>query len=1083
MVTSLLSTSRSGHLPVNNSPSEEPLPPWAGGISSQASLNRRVFLTRLGKAAGILLLSGSSSHIFAESPLADKTPPGMRGVLHTKEMRQNAIRNIERYDWARTEMEQTLSRVDPYLKLSYEELWQLLPGEKMPRSLVVDPENQGCPQCGAEIYNQSPKKNRDYGIFGDPWRFDPFSHPWKIQCPNCKGSFPRNDFAAFYQSALDDKSVYHPSDGNPKFLQAQDNDPLGKFVDDGRGVTVGGNKWFFAAHYAALLWVELVQVSRDLANLYTYTGNEEYARRAGILLHRMADLYPGMDYMESFKLGMEASSGCTGRGRVIGMIWETLLAPDFINAYDSVAEAISTDKTLAEFLKSRRVTPYVPHDATDVSEHIRKDLIGEVAKSVLDGRIEGNQGMHQYTMGLAAIVYNQEPESSEWLNWLFEPGKGNIPKILQENLSRDGFSPESSIGYATIPIRSFGNLAEVLAHSSKSETYGLYNRFPKFDSGFMALAKTRLLDAVTPVIGDDSGTLLYNPQTYPTEMLLNAYRNIGSKELAREIWYSNGRSWDGLHGSIYEADPSAIVRSLEKDWGTLAMEPPFQSFLTSGYGLGALQAPNRAAPRGTALNFGRMGWGHGHADRLGLHVFAFGTSMTPDLGYPTRAEIFWPDANGFSLHVVSHNTVMVDDINMDIACSYSGKTKLFAESGPLHVMDIDGGGEATQRGAGQSDKHQGRGVPPFPGVTTYRRCLVMVDVNDVNSYLVDIFWVRGGQTHRLIQNGGGPDVTTQGLDLTAKEGTYAGENVKFGEFFDGPTSEAYEGSGFMFLDRVETAHPDSPFSVDWSIIDRDDEPFADGQPHLKIHNLSPVEEATLVDGHPPKRFGNPERLRYLHRVRRGKDLHSQFITVLEPYKETPFISKATVLQSGETAAGFSAVLKIDLKSGQTDTIAITENGGEIKIGNFTFNGRVGLSRTQNGVTIEQSMIAATLIAQNDASLQVPFPGISGELLGISTNKQGETVLELTAEQPLPDDMTGHYVVFDNHQRSDAAFLISEIPDPQEINIGKVSLFEKWIDPNRPSLGGEDVIGKGAKFFIPSTRHATYSNDLLNPSTP
>ncbi len=996
---------------------------------------------------------------------ASDLPRKSRSLLVTAEMRANAVANVEKYPWAAQELAALKKRVEPYRKLSREELWSLLPSQGLPRAHWAEQNYQGCPHCGKAIYQLPTRKNRDYGIFGDPWIFDPFTTPWKIQCPQCKTSFPGNDFAAFYQSALDEQRLFRREKGNPDFLKPGSGDPVHALVDDSRGVELNGEKWFFAAHYAFLLWVEVVQVSHDFARLYTLTGDEEYACRAGLLLHRMADLYPEMDYAASWDLGMEASSGGSGKGRVIGRIWENFLAEDFIRAYDLVFDAISRDQSLADFLRTQPGS-HAPASPAEVVAGIEERLIAEVPLSVQDDRIKGNQGMHQMSLALAAVVLDRGETSREWLDWLFEPEGGEIRKILDENLCREGLSPESGLGYASIPIRAFWKTAQLLQLTKSPDRYDLYRNFPKFRNGFTALAKGRLLDGVALAVGDSLRTMAYTSSTYPVEMLLDGYRAFGSQEsspeLAREIWFTNRGTWEGIHGSIYDADPEAITRKLRNDTRGIDLEPPFESFLTSGYGMAALQAPSREYPRAVALNFGRMAWGHGHADRLGLHLFGFKTVLTPDLGYPTRTGT-WPDAVGFSAHVVSHNTLMVDERNMNRSSSYSGKTKLFAEEGPIRVVDIDGGGEATLRGEGHTPQNRGSALPPFEGITTYRRCLVMVDIDEAQSYTLDLFWARGGSVHRLIQNGGGPEVTSHGLRLTSHAGTYAGENVPFGTFYDQKLTSRYSGTGFMYLDRVEKGNGETPFWVDWKIVPPGEK--VKKRPHLRVHNLTPVDEVVIADGHPPKLLGNPETLRYLHRVRRGTALHSQFLTVLEPYSIAPFIQSIKVVKNEETQHGFVAIIAVELADGRTDTVVVTEERYAIATPGLTFNGRVGLSRARGGKVEAQYLIGGNELTRDGATLRADETGLHGKLASVAIGENQHTLLTLESDGPIPQSAVGRTIIFDNSERSDAAFKIVRVIGDSVVDLGPTPLFERFFDSKEPEQGGADLIQNGDRFSI------------------
>jgi len=80
--------------------------------------------------------------------------------------------------------------------------------------------------------------------------------------------------------------------GDPRFLQAAEGEPAA-WSDDGTGVEIDGKRWFFAAFYAFSLWQKVPDVTQKMAVLYTLTEDAAYAHKAGVLLGRMADLYPG----------------------------------------------------------------------------------------------------------------------------------------------------------------------------------------------------------------------------------------------------------------------------------------------------------------------------------------------------------------------------------------------------------------------------------------------------------------------------------------------------------------------------------------------------------------------------------------------------------------------------------------------------------------------------------------------------------------------------------------------------------------------------------------------------------------------
>jgi len=112
------------------------------------------------------------------------------------------------------------------------------------------------------------------------------------------------------------------------------------WADDGSGALVDGKRWFFVANYAFRLWEQMLDVLEKMAVVYTLTEDGAYAHKAGVLLDRMADLYPEMDFAPHFARGMECSTGGSGRGRIQGKIWETWTVQKASLAYDQVYDAL-----------------------------------------------------------------------------------------------------------------------------------------------------------------------------------------------------------------------------------------------------------------------------------------------------------------------------------------------------------------------------------------------------------------------------------------------------------------------------------------------------------------------------------------------------------------------------------------------------------------------------------------------------------------------------------------------------------------------------------------------------------------------
>ena len=960
-------------------------------------------------------------------------------VIVTAQMRANAVLNCKRYTWARKYRDRLIAQVKPFMAMSDEQLWMLLPSQEMPRDNSINRDGAGCPKCGKEHFNAPYNPSR--------WHWDMFKRPWKVQCRNCQEWFPQNDFGAYYESALDKRHKFRLGAGEKRFL-APEKGGNQAWVDDGTGVRINGHNWFFTAGYSFRLWRKMLDVTEDMAILYTLTNDAAYAHKAGVLLDRMADLYPEMDYEPFFIMGMEASTGGSGWGRVQGMIWECWTAQKLSKAYDYVYEALKEDQELAAFSKgmSGRFDTGDKSSPQKIIQHLEDHLLKEFIVGVLDRSVWGNVGMTEHSMAAVAIALDHPQISPRYLDWLFEPNGGKAPYILREVLCREGLSYEAGLGYCMSPGQGFYVVAEMLRKYGKYKKHDLYRDFPKFRNCFTMCAKVRAGDTFFPNWGDANKTMNYGNTglTLPAPMALAGYRAYGTKEIAREVWFANGKKLSGIQLDVYDAEPEEILAQLKKDLA--GSTPALESYNSGGYGCAFLQAQSRKDPRCVMMYYGRMSH-HGHEDRLALQMISNNIVSIPDLGYPLYTGAY-PKRMGWTSHVISHNTCMVNDKGPDRKRSYSGKTQLFEEIPPVRVVDVDG-----------------QGGKIYSGVRTYRRCLVMVDVNEDESYVVDIFWVRGGTNHRLIQNAGGPEVTHSGLALKKQaKGTYAGENVAFGEFYDGPKDWDYDGSGFMYLNRVEKGKPGGDFWVDWKLVEPRRKMPATWEAHLRVHNLTLVDEVALCDGIPPSYQGAPASLRYMLRSRFGQGLKTQFVSVIEPYGHKPFIASVRALENSISLKDAQAAIEIKLANGQRDVVIVTENGGHVEAGGVVMDGRVGFTRFGEGKVVCARLIEGTLLRADEVNLALKNAAVTGKLVSFDQSDVTNTRLKLDVSLP-EDGIIGKYIIFANNRRSDASYRIEKVIDEHTVSIGCNSLVERLQSQHDYTKGMVYNINPGDSFRI------------------
>ena len=108
-------------------------------------------------------------------------------------------------------------------------------------------------------------------------------------------------------------------------------------------------------------------------------------------------------------------------------------------------------------------------------------------------------------------------------------------------------------------------------------------------------------------------------------------------------------------------------------------------------------------------------------------------------------------------------------------------------------------------------------------------------------------------------------------------------------------------------------NPPAQFMLDWKaeagyrgLTENDDI-------HLRMYALSQSQDVALADGDPPQnKPGNPKKLGYVLMHRAAPDLNSTFVSVIEPYKQNPFIKSVKRLDDGK---GTEVAIQVELADG------------------------------------------------------------------------------------------------------------------------------------------------------------------------
>jgi len=979
-----------------------------------------------------------------------------RSSYYTEERRRIARENYDTYEWAKRSVDATLSVADKLVGRE-EEFWNMVTTQELPRNIRVgyryDPNHHICRYCGVDIVS----------MMGSNYAFtyNVEKNPWKIQCPACSRYFPSNDFESFYKTGID-------ANGNWSYELAKKNGQqylvntaypekgTGWGVDDGYGYRTGitfntgvsqYGSWEETHTYVSYynhwaLWYNgyIVNAMNNAALAYVYSGDPKYGRVAAVLVDRIADIYPEMDtgtYDPKYW-----NNGWYG-GKIVGGIWETGVAATIARSYDAVFD-LYDDPDVISFL-SEKATKYNltngKKNGNEIRQNIDDNFLREAIAAHYDKRIYGNFGFHQKSAAYLAVVLDTLPETAQLLDWMLD-GAGAVNSTVLANVSRDGAGNESSPTYNFGWASSMQGIMDALEGYDKYTKADLYTN-PKIIKMFKMNFPMTLMRKTTAQIGDSTGVDVHS-FSYNATSFIAPFVASGDVELGQMIYFLNGNKTTGLNGGIF-TDASKLQKMLNeviKEHG----EYPFdKSVQMTDYGFSILRDGTLSGKKDTQrdvwIKYGSTE-GHGHPAKLNLGIDAFGLCLAPDMGYPSTT-LGTGDIVNWERSTIIHNTVQVNNTNQSKNL-YNAKPLHFDDDGFVKVMDVD----ATNA---------------YSATNIYRRTVVMVNAGDEDSYTIDFFRVKGGNTHVYSFHALSESVAeTSGLNLVSQSGTYAGKNVAYGP---GNVTSGHDGLTSVMIDTS----PDQKFAIDFAIKDFRGHATRTGNLHLRmtqLNNFTATNVATAL-GRPPILNTNPKWLQFALVKRTGTNLDTFFTTVFEPYCNERFITSeeaVNITPIGGATAGADDVakaVKITLKNGRVDYIVhATNNKVLYRVDDrFDFMGVIGVYSLQNGEAVHEYVCDGTIIGENRAELAA----YTGKVVDFTKSIVFENHIQVSFDQNVDfDNLVGRYVNVQNGSNYNACYEIKDVTKltstTAKLHLGDVTLV-------RGRVGVYDV-AQNQTFSIP-----------------
>ena len=821
-------------------------------------------------------------------------------------IRQNLARHPEGERLRR----QALERAAWWREQSDDTLWSLMFGPSISRSWMVW-SNGDCPSCkrGVPMYT---------------WEINARQHPWKVRCPHCREFFPKNDFGAYYRSGLNREGLFDPARADRTLLFNAEhpgpNDPLRGFgVDDGEGYVAGDRRWRFIGAY--LVYGQFKQLIRDgiqaLATAWVLTGDPACARKAGILLDRVADVYPSFDYAaQGYVYERRQPAGYVS-------VWHDACEEtrEMVLAYDQVFEGIRHDPALPAFLSAKATAHGLANPKTSFAD-IQRNIEDRILRDALQSpaKMHSNFPRREIAYTIIHCVLGWPGNRTEVEN--------DLERFVRPATAVDGVTGEKGLaGYAAYTISGLASLLARLADSDPQFLGRLFERVPTLRQTWRFHIDTLCLDQFYPNSGDcgafaqpapryvgASFTRLDQPRLEPSlfTFFWQLYQTTGDPAYVQILHRENGDTLEGLPHDLMAPDPEALRRGVADVIARQGPRPQLSSVHKSRWHLGILRSGTGGGGRALWLDYD-SGGAHGHADLMTLGLFARGRDLLPDFGYPPVQHGGWSTPEvAWYLSPAAHNTVVVDGRS---PAAGAGDCTLWADGVQIHLMRAS--------------------APRLAGVSRFERTALLVDISPEDFYVADLFRVAGGRDHAKFVHGPRGQMKTSGLETEPVEPF---------------------GHGALMRNFRQDARPSPGWSATWTL-----EPAAAGRTPLvmRYRDFSTGAQAATAEarimpyiGLEHGEFWNPALM-----IRRQGTLplQSAFLSTLEVFEAESLVRQARRLEVRHDAGGVCTngcvALEITLADGRTDLLLAADEphaGVELRfaelVPSLAFAGEICLAR-------------------------------------------------------------------------------------------------------------------------------------------
>ncbi|MGE5508052.1 MAG: heparinase II/III family protein [Chitinophagales bacterium] len=593
-------------------------------------------------------------------------PVGHPRVFYKPEDISRAQAHLSAHDWARRSFAELQAVADAWVGRSDESIRELVPVESP----------LGERSCNCPVHGGGPAEWS--------WLLD---QPYSLRCGRGGEVYPNAEF---------------PDEG-------------AGWLDQRPGSATYGKRFFFVGRCRGLLFEELEEATVALAVTGILTGNLRYARKAAVIMARVAEVYRGYPQHDN------ADGKLPYGGKIhSNTLVESYAALRFARAYDLVEAAGALEEEDRRRIVEGLLTP--------MAELLKYSVEHFYCAPDFPEPMNINAWL---AAGMAAVgVAIGRPDL---VAYALDSPRGFF-EMMDRSVLADGVWFEGAPSYNVFTVEALYQLAEVTlgyTDAAHPEPVNLYAH-PRLRQMFQAPIDMLLPDGVLPPLGDS-----HAGESLPAWFFEVAYDRYGDPEFGDLLLASLGAP-EARRGefALFHARPLPAETGGPRRLASSVLLPE------AGFAILRTSPEGGDPEQQTAVyvDYGKFRNEHSHYDLLNLLLYSKGREIVSDFGY-----IYWdhPLRAAWMQTTPSHNTVLVDDAQQE---RRGGRLLTFSPGRVAQMVEV----EADQA---------------YPVTEYYRRSLVLVEAGPDHAYLVDLFRVAGGGRHDWFLHAQSRDLSVEGLPL------------------------------------------------------------------------------------------------------------------------------------------------------------------------------------------------------------------------------------------------------------------------------------------------------------------------------